>query len=406
MVAIKRLVFLNRSFFPDIEATGQLLTELCQELASDFDVHVVCGHPLYRQTKRRWPITKTTYDNVTIWRINNTTLPKKYFWARFINLLSYFVGCFFWIFFLKDIDCIIAETDPPLLASVAYIHSRLRHCPFIYYSQDIWPEVGLINKGLTNPLITRLLKAINNFLYKKAALIIVPGRDMKIKIEKKITIHQGSVKIVENWIDPQLIYPIKRENNIFLKRILLRNKFIVVYSGNIGLSQDLENVILVANDLKTFEDIFFLVIGEGASKEKLIKLASYFKLKNLKFLPYQAKKYLAFSLSAADIHLITLKKGMKGVIIPSKVYGIMAAGRPFIAAVDKGSEIDLIVKEFQCGLVIEPSNKEELKKAVRWAFDHRSQLEKMGQRGREAIEKHFSKKICTQKFKRILEEVV
>jgi len=401
----KRLLFLNRSFYPDVEATGQLLTELCQELENDFEIHVICGNPLYRKVKNRRLINKIQYGNFTIWRINNTTLPKKYFFSRFINLFSYFILCFLWTFFLKKMDCIIAETDPPLLAIIAYFYSRIHHCGFIYYSQDIWPHVGILNRRMTNPILTKILKMGNGFLYKNATQIVVPGRDMKKRLEEENLIPPHKIEVVENWADPSQIFPIRKEDNVFLKKHTLENKFVVMYSGNIGLSQDLEYIIYLADSLKEYNDILFVLIGEGALKEKLMDMSASLGLKNIKFLTYQEKKDLKFSLNAAHIHLIPLKKGMKGVIVPSKVYGIMASGKPFIAAVDEGSETDEIVKQFHCGIAVKPSNVEELKKAVLWAFNNRNKLEKMGENGRKALENHYTKKICTQKFRKIVKNL-
>lgn len=402
----KRLLFLNRAFYPDVEATGQLLTDLCRELENDFEIHVICGNPLYRRVKKRKLIHKTRHGKITVWRVNNTTLSKKYFFARFINLLSYFILCLIGSFFLKKMDCVIAETDPPLLASIAYIYSRIRHCSFIYYSQDIWPHVGIVNQKMTNPAVTRIMKMANRFLYDKSTRIVVPGRDMKKRLEEENLIPPEKIEVVENWADPSEIYPVKREDNIFLKKHSLENKFVVMYSGNLGLSQDLENIICLADSLKSIRDIMFVFVGEGASKEKLMDMASSLGLHNVKFITYQDKRDLKFSLGAAHIHLVPLKKGMKGIIVPSKVYGIMAAGKPFIAAVDKGSEIDKIVKDFCCGLIVQPSEVEELRKAVLWSFQNQKKIEKMGERGREALENQYTKKICAQKFKRSVEKVL
>ncbi len=405
MAEQKRLLFLNRCFYPDVEATGQFLTELCEELENDFKIHVICGNPLYRKVKKRGLIHKTYHRNITIWRVNNTTLPKKFLLIRLINLISYFIPCFLWTFLIRKMDCVIAETDPPLLASIAYAYSKIRRCRFIYYSQDIWPQVGIVNKGMTNPLITTILKGINGFLYQKSDRIIVLGRDMKKRLEEEHHIPSHKIGIVENWADPSQIFPIRREGNIFLQKHALENKFVVMYSGNIGLSQELENIVHAADSLKEIKDILFVLIGEGASKEKLIDLTESLGLPNVKFLPYQEKKELNFSLNAAHIHLITLKEGLKGYMVPSKVYGVMASGRPFIAAVDKDCEIDKIVKEFHCGLTVSPSNVEELKSAVLRAFHNREDIEKMGENGRKALEHHYSRKICTRKFKDILQNV-
>lgn len=398
----QRILFLNRCFYPDVEATGQLLTELCEELEDDFEIHVICGNPLYRKTKNKGLVNKTQYGKITIWRINNTTLPKKYFLGRFINLFSYFILCLFWSFFLKKMDCVIAETDPPLLASIAYVYSRMRHSRFVYYSQDIWPDVGIVNERMTNPVLTKILEVANGFLYAKATKIVVPGRDMKKRLEEKNHIPSHKIEVVENWADPSEVFPIRKEDNVFIKKYSLENKFVVMYSGNIGLSQDLENIIHLADRLKEHKGIVFVLIGDGALKEKLINMSASLDLKNIKFLPYQDKKDLKFSLNAAHIHLIPLKKGMKGIIVPSKVYGIMASGNPLIAAVDENSEIDKIVKEFHCGMVVKPSDVGELEKAVLWAYHNQGEIKTMGERGRKALENHYTKEICTKKFKSII----
>ena len=402
----KRLLFMNRSFYPDVEATGQLLTQLCEDLADDYDIQVICGNPLHPKVKTRRPIAKSKQGKITVWRVNSTTFPKKHFWARFLNLLSYFLGCLFWALCLKKTDITIAETDPPLLAAVAYLRSLFRRSLFVYYSQDIWPEAGIVNERLTNPVVTKMMRAANRFLYKKAARVIVPGGDMKDRLAEDYTLSLDRIAVVENWSDPDEVFPIKREENGFLRAQGLEENFVVMYSGNIGLSQDLENVIEVADELRGLEEIVFVLAGEGALKESLVSTASSQNLKNIRFLPYQEKGRLKYSLNAAHIHLIPLKRGMKGIIVPSKVYGIMAASKPFIAAVDEGSEIDRVAKAFGCGLVVSPSDVEALKKAVLWAFHNQEQIDRMGRLGREAFEKHYTRTLCTHKFGTIIEDLI
>jgi glycosyltransferase involved in cell wall biosynthesis len=249
------------------------------------------------------------------------------------------------------------------------------------------------------------MRAINRFLYRKAALVIVPGRDMKERLAKAYFLPSDKIAVVENWTDPDIVSPVKREENEFLRSQGLSEKFVVMYSGNIGLSQDLENLVAVADELRELEEIVFVLVGEGALKESLVSLALNRNLKNIRFFSYQEKENLKYSLSAAHIHLIPLKRGMKGIIVPSKVYGIMAAAKPFIAAVDEGSEIDRLAKEFECGLVVTPSDVEALKRAILWAFQNQEQLDRMGRLGREVFEKHYSRSICTHKFRRTLESL-
>ena len=400
----KSILFLNRSFYPDVESTGQLLTELCEELAFDFEVHVVCGNPLYRKANNRGLIHRSDYKNITIWRVNNTRLPKKNLFTRLVNLTSYFILCFYKVMFFKKVSCVISETDPPLLALIAFFYSKLRKVPFVYYVQDLWPNVGIVNQKLNQPFVIKILKRANRFLYHHAHLVIVPGRDMKARLAEENHIPLTQIKVVPNWADPEQIYPLRLQENEFYKENF-DPQFVVMYSGNIGLSQDLENVIHTAELLKENQEILFVLIGEGASKKGLIDSCCSLGLKNVKFLTYQDKNNLKFTLSAAHIHIVSMKKGMGGIIVPSKVYGIMAAGKPYIAALDKESEVQKITKEFGCGISINPSEAQELKNAVIWAYHHQPEIEKMGERGRRALEKYYSRDICTQKFKQIIHKI-
>ncbi|HZX10677.1 MAG TPA: glycosyltransferase family 4 protein [Acidobacteriota bacterium] len=401
MTLKKPILFLNRSFYPDVESTGQLLTELCEELAYDFEVHVVCGNPLYRKVKNRGLVTRSKYKDITIWRVNNTRLPKKHLFNRLMNLLSYFILCFFKVMGFKKVSCVISETDPPLLGLIACLYSKLRKVPFVYYVQDLYPNVGIVSRQLTNPLVTKILKRANKFLYDSALQIIVPGRDMKKRLEEENHIPSAKIKVVENWADPRKIYPVPFQENEFYKKNFAP-RFVVMYSGNLGLSQDLENVICAADLLKEKGDIFFVLIGEGAAKNRLMDLSRSLGLKNVKFLAYQDKKDLKFTLGAAHIHLVPMKKGMGGIIVPSKIYGIMAAGKSYIAALDKNSEVHKITDEFECGINIPPSDAQELKNAVVWAYNHKPEIEEMGKKGRRALEQHYSREICTQKFKQVI----
>lgn len=404
MTLKKPILFLNRSFYPDVESTGQLLTELCEGLAYDFEVHVVCGNPLYRKVKNRGLISKTDYKNIIIWRVNNTRLPKKHLFTRLINLISYFILCFYKVVFFKKVSCVISETDPPLLGLIAWFYSKLRKTPFVYYVQDLWPNVGIINQKLTHPLVIRILKRANKFLYDHAHQIIVPGRDMRKRLARENQIPMSKIKVIPNWADPEQIYPVNLRENAFYKRNF-DPQFVVMYSGNMGLSQDLENVIHAADLLKEKNDILFVLIGEGAGKKRLMDLSRSLGLKNVKFLTYQDKKDLKLTLGAAHIHLVPMKKGMGGIIVPSKIYGIMAAGKPYIAALDKESEVHQITEELNCGIHINPSDAQELKKAVVWAYNHQPEIAEMGKKGRRALEQHYSREICTQKFKQSIHKI-
>jgi len=177
-----------------------------------------------------------------------------------------------------------------------------------------------------------------------------------------------------------------------------------MHSGNVGLSQDLDTLLDAAAILQD-EPVVFVIVGDGASKSRLEQRGVDLGLMNLRFLPYQDKGDLSESLGAADVHIVTLKRGLAGYIVPSKVYGILAAGKPFIAAVDDWSEPALIIREHACGLRIEPGDPDALAKAVLELRDH-TDTAQMGARARSALEERFDRGIAVARYLELLESTL
>jgi glycosyltransferase involved in cell wall biosynthesis len=177
-----------------------------------------------------------------------------------------------------------------------------------------------------------------------------------------------------------------------------------MYSGNLGLSQNLEQVLAAAELLRD-EPVQFLFVGEGAAKAGLVARAAELKLDNVRFLPYTPKERLGESLAAADVHLIPLQRGLAGCIVPSKLYGILAAGRPYVAAVEEDSEVAHITREWQTGLRTEPDAPAGLAEAVRWCLAHRDELAEMGRRGQRLAETRFDRRRCVALFSEMLDSL-
>ncbi|HWY87929.1 MAG TPA: glycosyltransferase family 4 protein, partial [Gemmataceae bacterium] len=205
------------------------------------------------------------------------------------------------------------------------------------------------------------------------------------------------------WADTDLIYPRSRTNPWGTSNPQ-DNSLVVMYSGNLGLSQNLDQMLDAARDLRHLP-IRFLVIGEGAAKARLLAQAKMRGLTNVTFFPYQAKERLGESLAAADVHFIPLRRGLAGAIVPSKLYGILAAGVPFIAAVDTDSEVARVAKASGAGLLIPPDSAPELVKALRWCLVNRELLPAMGRRGRQTSEREFSRQVCVRQIDDIITSV-
>ena len=402
------ILFFNRSFYPDVEATGQFLTELCEDLTDKgHAVTVVAGRSYHLNNgSNAFLIKREKYKSINIVRAIGTTLPKQFLLFRLINLGTYFLSAFVSGFLVKHkVDIVITQTDPPVSGLLGIFFSKWYKAKFVYYCQDIFPDVGIITGELTNPTLNFLLKKVNLISFKKADKIICIGESMGKRIIGK-KINADKIAVIHNWADIKNLYPVKKEDNEFIHSHNLLNKFVVMYSGNVGLTQNLEKLIAVANYFRNREDIKFLIVGEGARKASLQKLVVKLNLLNVEFLPYQFKEELRYSLSSADIHLIPFKKGLTGVMVPSKIYSILACGRPFIAWVDSDSEISKIAERFKCGIIVPPDEIEDIIKGVEWAVNHHNELSQMGENGRNAVIKYFDRKISTDKFNKVLNEII
>lgn len=178
-----------------------------------------------------------------------------------------------------------------------------------------------------------------------------------------------------------------------------------MYSGNIGFTQGLDKLVEVASKLKEKNNLKFLLVGDGADKPNIQAQVLKDNLSNVFFLPYQPKSELNNSLNSPDIHLITSQKGLAGIVVPSKIFGILACGKPFIAWVDEESEINYIAKKYNCGIVVESGNVEEMVKSLEWALNNQDELNKMGKNGRQAAVEFFDRKVSTNKFNKLIEEI-
>jgi UDP-GlcNAc:undecaprenyl-phosphate/decaprenyl-phosphate GlcNAc-1-phosphate transferase len=397
-----RVLVFNRSYHPDVEATGQLLTELCSDLARDRDVHVITGMPNFVAVEGRRLLQTDFHLGVEVTRVRNIRFTKKSMIGRAFGLLTYMLLAFWAGLRSRRPQVIIVETDPPFLGLMGAILAHWHGCPLIYYVQDLYPEVGLALGRLRPGVVTRLLHWSTQIGLRAANRVIVLGEDMRSKILAR-GIPMQKITIVSNWADTELIRPksvVARPNIVDAETKPLT----VMYSGNLGLSQNLDSLLDAARELQA-QPVRFVLIGEGAAKPGLEARANEWRLENVSFLPYCPKVELGDSLASADVHLIPLRRGLAGAIVPSKLYGIMAAGVPFIAAVDADSEVARVAETTGAGLLIEPDSAPDLVNAIRWCFENRAQLAAMGLRGREEAETRFSRPVCVRKIDRVIASV-
>jgi glycosyltransferase involved in cell wall biosynthesis len=288
---------------------------------------------------------------------------------------------------------IVAETDPPLLGALAAVLKRRWRCRLVYNVRDLYPDIAEVTGGVRSPFLLELLRRGNDYAYERADLIVTLGHDMARRIVDK-GVSPDKVVVVPDWVDCGRIRPLDTNP---LRRSF-GDKFVVMYSGNIGLSQQLEAVLEAADRLRDDERILFAIIGDGARKKWLQERAHVMGLINVSFLPYQPLEKLGESLSAADLHLIPLAPGAAGCLVPSKIYGILAAGRPFIAMMEESAEVAHIARDDKVGFVVRPGNVDALIGAIRQAVDSPEHLKLMGARARRLAEVRFDRIKVTTMF--------
>jgi colanic acid biosynthesis glycosyl transferase WcaI len=391
-----RVLFLNRSFWPDREATGQFLTELCDDLSTDHEVTIVAG-PSYHTKDgnaggfRLW--SRERRGKVTIIRTAGTRFSKSNLAGRLVNLGTYYLLAAIVAYRLPRPDVIVAETDPPLLGALAAVLKRRWGCRLVYNVRDLYPDVAEVTGGVRSPFLLEMLRRGNEYAYERADLIVTLGHDMARRITKK-GVPTEKVVVIPDWVDCGRIRPL--EGSQF--RRSFGNKFVVMYSGNIGLTQQLEAVLEAADRLRDDQRILFAIVGEGARKKWLQDQTIAMGLNNVKFMGYQPLERLGESLSAADLHLIPLAQGVAGCLVPSKIYGILAAGRPFIAMMEDSAEVAQIARNDAVGFVVQPGDIDALVAAIREAADAPEHLKQMGLRARRLAELRFDRNKVTTRF--------
>lgn len=397
-----RLLFLNRSYWPDAEATGQLLTALCEDLVGQFDVHVLAGQPNVISTTDDWEQIRMR-NGVTIHRVQHTTFSRKTVVRKAINFLSFIRACRRQIPKLPPPDVIVFETDPFLLPFVAERIRRRCGCGMAGYLQDIYPDVAVALEKVSDNWAVRKLRTALFDVYRRCGRLIVLSRDMKQLLQDG-AIPEERITIIPNWADTQQIYPIVSGNR-FLRRFGLEDKFVVMYSGNLGLTQHLEEYVEAAALLQDDPEIQFVFVGEGALKNDLQRQAGSLGLSSVLFCDYQPQSELSHSLSAASLHLVPLTTELSRCLMPSKLYGVLAAGRPFLTNAPASSELFELTRSHRVGITVDAGSPALIAEAIRTAKNDLAALQEMGRRARRLAEERYSKTISVSAFAKTLRDV-
>lgn len=404
----KNLLVYAHYYYPDVASTGQILTELAEGLNDTFHTTVICTVPSYTgKISRYYRKHKYYYENINgvdVLRIRVPEFRKSFALSRIFNILSYFFSAIFATFRVGHQDYVFTISQPPVLGGLlGVIGKHIKKAKLIYNIQDFNPEQVMAVDFTHNKLILNAMMMLDKYSCRQASKVIIVGRDMIETLQNRFK-KMVPYAHINNWINEEEIYPLpKNDAGVleFKRKYGLEDKFVIMYSGNIGLYYDLANILKTIEKFKDEEDVVFAFIGEGSVLEELRTYQEARQLSNVIFIPYQPKSDLIYSLNAGDVHFVVNAKGIKGVSVPSKLYGVMAVGKPVLGIMDEGAEARLIVEEAECGISVEPGDYEAIEKLIENYIKLRDteKLQEMGARGREYLIRNLTRKVSVEKYR-------
>lgn len=399
------LLFINQYYSPDLASTGQLITQLCESLASEFDITVLTTFPSYLQGQRdRFRLVQTELRNgVKVLRVASLAFPRTRLIYRLFNYGSYFLSCVIASICLRRRDMVIAQTDPPFIGLVAALFAARFRVPFIFVCQDLFPEVAVQLKKL-GPMAVWMLRKIRGIILRRAQQIVAISEGMRQRLIQ-VGAEPERINVIHNWIDTELVVPEPHGREFREEHGIGESAFVVMHSGNIGYSQDFEIILAAAEQLRNCPQIQICIIGDGARRAWLDRQITQRGLRNAKRLPYQPLERIRYSLAAADLHLVTLIAGLEGAIVPSKMYGIMAAGRPTLAVISDKSEISAILQRFDCGRHCVPGDLAAVVATIQELASQPQIGRAMGERARHAVCQHFSLTVAASHYAELFRNV-
>jgi colanic acid biosynthesis glycosyl transferase WcaI len=400
MTAQARILVLNQYYWPGVEATAQLLAQLCEALASDYEVTVVTGHLRGHDLP-----SEETRNGVRIVRVRSTAYDRTQLRHRAANYASYLGDSVLTALRGERPDLVLCMTDPPVVGDIGLVVARRFGVPLLVISQDVFPEIAQRLKRLEQPLVVGALRKLVALYLRRADRVVAIGETMKRRLEEKGA-RPERVSVIPNWVDTTELQPEERRNAWSTEQGL-DDAFVVMHSGNVGHAQDLDTLVRAATFLRDLERLQILVIGFGARHGELTRLAQRLEVTStVRFLGYQPRGRLSLSLAAADLHFVGLARGLSGFVVPSRVYGILAVGRPVLVSADADSETVALVREADCGIVVPPGRPELVAGVIRDAIEGRLSLEGMGERGRAWVEREADREVAFGRYRRLVADVV
>ncbi len=400
-----RVLFINQFFYPDVAATAQLLTDVAEDLAAaGVEVTVVTGRRSYSDGRSLGP-AKEIYRGVRIRRVQGVALRRNAVWCRYVSYAAFWIAAAARCAMLPRHDVVVPLTTPPLLSFLGAVLKRVRGSRLICWSMDVYPELGILLGAMRDGSVAaRLFGRLMAWSLRSADVVIALGKHMAKRLAMK-GVRPGRIRVLPTWENAERVVPTARLANPFRAAHGLDGRFVVLYSGNLGAAHDFGTLLDAAEALASRPEIVFLFAGGGPRLAWVQTEVAQRRLANVRFLPYQPRDMLCYSLSAGDVHVVTLRADFEGLLVPSKFVGALASGRPLLYVGPSNGEIPDVVRAGACGVVVEPGDAAGLADAIVSLQCDNARREAMGTRARRLFEQHYTREIVAAEFCQMLREV-
>jgi colanic acid biosynthesis glycosyl transferase WcaI len=403
-----RVMIFGALYEPDLGPSAPLFTMLCENLVQlGHEVTMITfapGDPSGRvRAKYRGKLLWKSIENgVKVIRVAQPSLDISKLPLRMLRNIFYQVGAA-WAGLGKQYDVVMAASSSltawlPFASMVV-----LRHKPAIYSVFDVYPNIGITLGVFRNKLVIALVSSMERFCLNNAAIVRIISNSFRPDL-RALGVPDKKMILVYDWVDTDLIHPLPRDN-AFAREQNLMDRFVVLYAGNLGLSQGLEHVLTAAEILIEQTDISFVFLGDGTNRERLVEEVGQRQLTNVKFIPFQPRQRLPEVLASADISLVSLQRGIGFNSLPSKIFSILASGRPAIACIDEGSETSNLINRAAAGLCVPPENPSALVEAILTLKKDPDLREQMGCNGRKWAVKYHSPQSGARQIEKIMLEI-
>jgi len=396
-----KILVLNLYYPPDTSATAKIAAAFLEPLAAKHEVTLICGRPSYDPTEKRpWRLWQSErLRGITVIRVGSTDYPRTQMPRRVLNYLTYVALSIPRALFVRS-DLILAMTDPPFEGIVGGFVAMLKLQPFVYNIRDLYPDMALGGSIVEPGPLARIWEVFHRWALRRATRIIVLGEDMRARIISK-GVPSERVAIVRDGVElaPTSSSAPERDAEV-IRTIRSDYRFVLLHAGNLGFYGAWETLLAAARELAE-DGVSLVFIGDGALRPRLEAAAA--NSPNVRFLPFFPADKLASVLAAADAHVVTVKRGLEGVVVPSKLYGILAAGRPIVAVAPEETDAASLAARDGFGVSADPDNPAELVAIVRTLLGDPARLAAMGSAARVAAARYARPKE-TLKFMQILED--